>query len=123
MHAKKHHQKHQCSLVKRDRSGVKILPPNENSLSTDALDAQCSESHIVSLYTDTPSGYLALLHHHEKCVDFLTWIVRTLSLFTLLCLSFRSKQREKVLIICSGGDTCIVVAEPEPDSEAAEVDA
>jgi len=22
----------------RDRSGVKILPPNENSLSTDALD-------------------------------------------------------------------------------------
>jgi len=27
-----------CSLVMRDHSGVKILPPNENSLSTDALD-------------------------------------------------------------------------------------
>jgi len=52
----------------RYRSSVKILPPNENSHSTDALDGidQCLESHTVSLCTDTPSGYLALLHHHEK---------------------------------------------------------
>jgi len=31
-----------------------------------SMVAQCLESYTVSLCTDTPSGYLALLLHHEK---------------------------------------------------------
>ena len=67
-----------------------------------SMVAQCSESHTVSLHMDIPLGHLALLHHHAKFLDFMTRIVSTLVTLSLLCLSFRSKQREEVLIIYSG---------------------
>ena len=52
----------------RDRSGKKILPPNKNSLSTDALDGSpvfgVTYSFFTYGYSFRPS--IALLHHHAK---------------------------------------------------------
>jgi len=109
----------------RDRSGVKILPPNENSHSTDALEGSPVFRVTYSFFMYGYSFRLSSPAAPSRKNLSTSWPGSSVGLWvcSLCCAGRFALSKAKKSSSSAVVETLVKVAEPEPDSEAAAVDA